>query len=477
MRVHCILGHASLDVCLATIAFATTLPKGFITREAIKEFIAAKCGICESAKMRRRTFRVNISGVTDNTIPEIGKSYVFDTLGLRVPCAQWAYINITRFSDRNPKGIKRSYGHISMEAATFEKLILTMRAFVRPHTGEVHVMKKDGHPSHRSLLIQDLFVDSSMNNHESPPYVHEGVNTENSFQWSVPSAMATLAGSGDGEEHFFTAFLFVEHAENRSVALNSDGKSCEQRFTGRSHDLLATSLVYGSPCKFLQHPEVRDSKFDLHALPGRFRGPSRDDESDHRCWVQSGKGATMRHVTVDKGCLRIDERSVLLRCDRNHVSHQPMAIDGTPAAPAPDFSRWLHPGKESYEVLDLWTSSTPLPVAPTIVLIGAGGRRDGDGPATTKALTGGAVHVIAIDHEIGGYEHDWRLPAVQQRLVEVVTAKSVIAVVYMLNCNPWSALHCIQPGPPVLFDADNLSGIRDASGATIAWCHRSPCEC
>ena len=108
MRVHCILGHASLDVCLATIAFATTLPKGFITKEAIKEYIAAKCGICESAKMRRRTFCMDISGVTDNTIPEIGKSYVFDTLGLHVPCAQWAYVNITRFSDRNPKGIKRS---------------------------------------------------------------------------------------------------------------------------------------------------------------------------------------------------------------------------------------------------------------------------------------------------------------------------------------------------------------------------------
>ena len=104
--------------------------KGFITKEAIKEFIASKCGICESAKMRRRTFRVDISGVTDPTIPEIGKSYVFDTLGLRVPCAQWAFINITRFSDRNPKGIKRSYGHISMEATSFEKLILTMRAFV-----------------------------------------------------------------------------------------------------------------------------------------------------------------------------------------------------------------------------------------------------------------------------------------------------------------------------------------------------------
>ena len=332
VRVHCILGHATLNTVLATIAFATTLPKGFITKEAIQQYIAAKCGICESAKMRRRTFRINLSGISDKTIPQIGKSYVFDTLGLRTPSAQWGYINITRFCDRNPGGIKRSYGHVSMEAATFEALILTMRAYSRPHAGEIHVMKKDGHPSHRSHLIQDLFVDSSMNNHESPPYVHEAINTENSFQFSVPSAMATLAGSGDGEEHFYTAFLYVEQAENRCIHLDGDGKSCEQRFTGRGLDLLASALVFGSPVKYLQHPEVRDSKFDLHALPGRYRGPSRDDESDHRCWVQTGKGATMRHVTVDRGCMRIDERSVLERFNRNHPSHQPMAIDGVPAS-------------------------------------------------------------------------------------------------------------------------------------------------
>ena len=172
----------------------------------------------------------------------------------------------------------------------------------------------------------------------------------------------------------------------------------------------------------------------------------------------------MRHVTVDRGCMRIDERSVLERFNRNHPSHQPMAIDKVPESPAPDFSRWLHPGQESYDVLDLWTASTPLPTSPTIVLIGAGGKRDGDGPSYVKSLTGDAVRTIAIDHEIGGYEHDWRLPAVQKRLLEVVTAPSVIAVVYMLNCNPWTALHCIQPGPPVLFDADNLTGIKDASG-------------
>lgn len=71
VRVHCILGHATLNTCLATIACATTLPKGFITREAIKEYLATKCGICESSKMRRRTFRLDISGVADHTICRI----------------------------------------------------------------------------------------------------------------------------------------------------------------------------------------------------------------------------------------------------------------------------------------------------------------------------------------------------------------------------------------------------------------------
>jgi hypothetical protein len=140
VRVHCLLGHATLNTCLATIACATSLPKGFITREAIREYLATKCGICESAKMRRRTFRLDLSGVKDHTVPEVGKQYVFDTLGLRVPSAQWGYINITRFNDRNPKGIKRSYGHISMDAETFEKLILTFRAFNRPYKGEILVI-------------------------------------------------------------------------------------------------------------------------------------------------------------------------------------------------------------------------------------------------------------------------------------------------------------------------------------------------
>ena len=122
---------------------------------------------------------------------------------------------------------------------------------------------------------------------------------------------------------------------------------------------------------------------------------------------------------------------------------------------------------DSYESLELWTASTPIPTSPTLVLIGAGAKREGDGPSCVKSFTGGAVTTIAIDHELGGYEHDWRLENVQKRLIQVVAAPAVIAVIYMLNCNPWSALHCLEPGPPILVDADNLSGKRDAAGKLL----------
>ena len=104
-------------------------------------------------------------------------------------------------------------------------------------------------------------------------------------------------------------------------------------------------MAYGSPVKFLTHPEIRDSKFDEHATAGVYRGPSRDDESEHRCWVTTNAGALLRHVTVDIGCMRIDELAVLARCYRNHPEFQPFAIEEAPTEQPADFSRWLNPAQ------------------------------------------------------------------------------------------------------------------------------------
>ena len=156
----------------------------------------------------------------------------------------------------------------------------------------------------------------------------------------------------------------VEKASNRAI-IPGENRSREMVYYGRDASPLASLLTYGAPIKYLVHPEVRDSKFDDHALPGVYRGPSRDDESDYRCWVQAGSGATLRHVTVDTGCVRVDERSIIARTDRNHPSHQPFAIDPTPPSPPPDLTTWFNPVEQSYSEIDIWTVDRPLPTAPT----------------------------------------------------------------------------------------------------------------
>ena len=69
-------------------------------------------------------------------------------------------------------------------------------AFVRPFHGEIWIIKKDGHPSHRSELVVNNLTDGTILNQTSPPYVHEGVGQiENTLQWDILSANTLLIGT------------------------------------------------------------------------------------------------------------------------------------------------------------------------------------------------------------------------------------------------------------------------------------------
>jgi len=94
-------------------------------------------------------------------------------------------------------------------------------------------------------------------------------------------------------------------------------------YFNRNNAELAPLSVCGPRVKYLVHPEARDSKFDDAALPGIYRGRSREDESLTRGWVPA-KG---RLITVDIGCMRIHDRGVINRMNRNHPRHQPNAVD------------------------------------------------------------------------------------------------------------------------------------------------------
>ena len=295
-RTHSLLAHAPIDVCVTTIEHAFAIK---VSAAVVERFKREGCGICDSMKMRRRTFRHNL---TDHTPVPIGKKWEFDSIKLRVPSALGGFWYITRFINiiENGRGKKRSYGHKLLDSESIEHCIQKLRAFVRPVHGEIWIYRRDGLPAQQSHRIEDYWTDCDPSpfDETSPPYVHEGVGaTENSWQWDVPAANCLLRASNSSEPHFYTAFLDVERSSNALVP--PGGKSRDEVYYGcKQQPLLTMGLIYGSPVKFLTHPEIRDSKFSEHAQPGILRGGSRDDESLHRALVQVGTGVTMRHTLL-----------------------------------------------------------------------------------------------------------------------------------------------------------------------------------
>ena len=461
IRTHVVLGHASTDIIVATLAAAGIT----ISKTTIEEYVRLGCGICDSNKMRRRTFR---SPLQDHTPAPVGKKWVMDTLHLRVAAALDGSWYITRFINKllGASGKRRSYGHVRFDADTLERMCQRLRAFVRPIHGEILIVKRDSLPAQKAASYIDFLDDSSIHGQLSPPYCHEGVgDVEVTWQYDVPSANCLLKGSRSSEAHFLTAFYDVERSGN--MACQPGKQSRDEIFYGVKAPvtILQQGLCYGSPVKFLVHPEIRDSKFDEHATPGIYRGPSREDESMHRGLVQVGTGAAMRHTTVDLGCMRIDERGVLQRSDRNHVDNQPLSLDPVTAAPAADFTRWHNPTIESNAQLGLWTQSSELPTVPTVVVLGSGEPRPMDCRHYTKQLSRGAVQAVCIDKMIGGYEHDWCLPDVNAALCKLVSSPKVIAVFFSGDCGGHSALRFLaNGGPQPMFDSDHPAGIPNADG-------------
>ena len=114
---------------------------------------------------------------------------------------------------------------------------------------------------------------------------------------------------------------------------------------------LRSMFCYGAPGKALKLLEIRDGKYDDHAFPMSYRGPSRENEASNYCWVFTPPSS---HITVNIGGIRIDERPVIARTTRSHASHQP---DSDPAIEHPsdrepsqlNFAQWRDPLTESAE--------------------------------------------------------------------------------------------------------------------------------
>ena len=276
-RMHCVLGHVPLPQVLATLAKTKNLRAGLITKSDIETFVKLGCQQCIIWKMKRAPIRA----LVDATRAPPGKKWAYDTLTLKVKTTA-GNIYITRFLD-NGSGLKRSYGHSDFTSATLQKVMGMHRAWVRPTHGEIWIGKRDNHPSQAAKSFQDMLSVAQIHDQATAPYQHEAMPVEVTWQHDVPGAMILLA-TGPGTKalrHFEAAFLTHEDASNRTVKPRAhDGAALSAHMIYFNEDVARVNLLFAffAPLMYLVFPEVRDSKFHEHALPGAYYGPSRSTE-------------------------------------------------------------------------------------------------------------------------------------------------------------------------------------------------------
>jgi len=365
-RMHVVLGHASIDDMIATLKLTRGIKAGIITAADVAEFKRQGCGVCETTKMKRRGFARNLK---DHTLPLPGKVFTYDSLSMRTPTAEFKNMVLTAFVC---KGSKKSFtfAHTQQTAEQYIGLALRLRAIVRPYHGEIWIGLSDSHSSFaRSHEMKHFLVESQMQHSAGAPYKHEdATDVEILWHHGVPGAMALLLSGASTEAHFDTAFMTWERSHNTCAVRGTEPlASRDMIYYGRTSESHVYFLAYGAPVKALVHPEVRDSKYEDHAITGIYRGPSWTNNAETSCWISVGKGTIIRHVTVDIGCIRIDERQVVARISRTHPCHQPKAIGAATPVADPDLRDWVHPAFQSRNSSFVWTTASAAPTRPFFI--------------------------------------------------------------------------------------------------------------
>ena len=82
---------------------------------------------------------------------------------------------ITRFYDDGTH-YKKSYGHARMTTDLFEALMAKLRAFVRPHYGEIWIGKRDSHPSLNARDMREHMAENQIFDQVTGPYRHQSIH-------------------------------------------------------------------------------------------------------------------------------------------------------------------------------------------------------------------------------------------------------------------------------------------------------------
>jgi hypothetical protein len=467
-RRHSVDGHVSLPITVKNLRAEGAFENGLVTLKDVEIFAAQGCGPCELAKMKRRPFTTRVG--TDAFKPKLGEMFIFDVLQLRVPAehtgATFLYLAIEKVSKYAIAGSMRGYSEEDVVSALNE-----LKARVRPVHGEIKVLRADSHPSHKSKHVRDYLLESQLRLQLSPPYVHEGVgDPENFFLHNVPSANALLAAAPDlGETHFAQAFFYVVHAKNCSMTSNSNPPKSPTMIYFSSDAYQGSGLlVFGAACMALVHGEARDSKFDDHAQPCVYVGPPTNSDSRAHCAVWLKR----EYRDVDLGCISVNENVVIERTRREHPSTQPynqVAGAKTVDLGKPTSILDLTGMEYSEDALPLcapivWVRSMDLPQVNFVLLLWAGESRPGDMASWLHEFSGKTVAPYPIDIHIGGQEHNLQRKPIKDAILAMHESKHCLASFLQPECKPFSASRFRQPGPPVLFDLNNVDGIADEDG-------------
>jgi len=172
-REHVLSGHLGLRQLLIQLK-ARGLPEGSLTKEHVEAYIKEGCGICESAKMRRRPFTL-ATNVIDKTAPSVGKVWIADEVILEIPSADHGFMCIYVAVDVASDWVFIR-GMLRQTAEAVGQAEKQLQAFVRPVHGEIHIIRKDSLPAHRSVEHVKHQAEMGTHGQLSPPGVHEGVH-------------------------------------------------------------------------------------------------------------------------------------------------------------------------------------------------------------------------------------------------------------------------------------------------------------
>ena len=452
---HAVLGHVSLRKMLRTMQ-AAGVSADRVTADDVKQFVREGCGVCESAKMKRRAFTLRT--IEDKTVPLPGKKWQSDALTLRVPSAHYGWLYIQAFVCCCSNKVV-CYGLLGQTTAEIAMAHDQLRAFVRPTHGEIFIISMDSHASHKARDMACYMAAEQTRLRLGPPQVHEASNRiEVAFMHNVPTSNALLLACVDLEEpHFFAAFLYAITAAADTIIADSDPPRTpnmvyEQRNEWRPNPL----YPFGSAAKALVHREVRDGKFEPHSVPCVYTGPAHRSDSRVHCSVWNGSD---EYRDVDLGCISVDHTMVIRTSLRNDPAHQPfgqppgaqrepfVARFDWSAAPADEFAPdAVSPLPALRDDLYLWTVSFEMdPSKPFVIDLCSGPARDGDVAGWLTELARDSsrpdlmgLAVIRIDIAVGGYEHDILRLDVLGGLVELAASANCKGVVTAGPCSYWS---------------------------------------